>query len=177
MINKTSWLDWVEASRIRLQQGYRDAWSRLPRTPKREQPEPESRRWSTIRPEIDRKASFVEVHLELPQPHTAEADVQIIGSTLVITVLRQGSGIDTAPVKDCYRRSIPLPPGVDPGTAEYRVYGGEIVIRLQQDPDQAPARPAPANQRRKPARTAARGAARAGSASAARSKGSPATSA
>lgn len=154
MMTKTGWLDWVSASRTRLQQEYRNAWTRLPRSPKREQPEPQAKRWSAIRPEIDRKASFVEVHLELPQPHTVEAEVEIIGSTLAITVLRQGSGIDGAPVENCYRRSIPLPPGVDPGTAEHRVYGGEIVIRLQASEDE-PVRPAPASRRRKPARTSA----------------------
>ncbi len=153
MMTKTGWLDWFDAARARLQQSYRDVWTRLPRNPKREQPTPESKRWSAIRPEIDRKQNFVEVHLELPQPHTVEANVQVIGSTLVITVLRQGSGIDGAPVKDCYRRSIPLPPGVDPRTAEHRVYGGEIVIRLRQAPEEDGAAPAAAPRRRKPVRT------------------------
>lgn len=156
MMTKTGWLDWVHATTARLQQGYRDVWTRLQRTSQREQPAPESKKWSAIKPVVERKQSGVEIHLELPQPHTVEAEVQIIGSSLVITVLRQGSGIDGALVKDCYRRSIPLPEGVDPTTAEHRVYGGEIVIRMEPSAEGGSGPQGPATPRRKPVRTNAR---------------------
>ncbi|MEQ8861506.1 MAG: Hsp20/alpha crystallin family protein [Pseudomonadales bacterium] len=156
MITKTEWLGWVDTTTARLQQSYRDVWTRLQRSPSREQPASKSKQWSAIRPEIERKQSSVEIRLELPQPHTVEADVRVIGSSLVISVLRHGSGIDGAPAEDCYRRAIPIPDGADPYSAEHRVYGGEIVIRLRQTPENAGAAPSAAPRRRRPARTNAR---------------------
>jgi hypothetical protein len=44
--------------------------------------------------------------LELPEPHTDEAAVRVIGSTLAISVLRTGSHVERAPAQDCYSRAI-----------------------------------------------------------------------
>jgi hypothetical protein len=138
MTTKTEWLDWLEASADRLQERYRQAWTRLPlasqgRPEHADRRETASKPWSTIQPHIDRETREVVVHLELPQPHTVEADVRVIGATLAIAVLRCGSGIERAPTKDCYRRAIPLPPKVDPASAVHQVDGHELVIRMRQN--------------------------------------------
>lgn len=130
-MNKTQWLDWVEASADRLQERYRQAWNRAPRGQRGMKPGEEPKRWTAILPEIDRETRAVVVHLELPEPHTVEAEVRVINSTLSIAVLRTGSDIERAPAENCYRRAIPLPPRVDPKSATHKIHGDELVIRLR----------------------------------------------
>lgn len=146
-MNKTQWLDWLEASTDRLQERYREAWNRAPRRINRAAPAEEPKQWSTIHPEIDREAREVVVHLELPEPHTVEAAVRVINSTLSIAVLKRGSDIERASAEDCYRRSIPLPPKVDPNSATHKIHGDELVIRMR-----------PRAPRRRPSDKAANGA-------------------
>lgn len=148
MMTKTEWLDWLESSTDRLQERYREAWTRLPRRARRAQNdnlEPDSKPWCAIQHEIDREPREVVVHLELPAPHTVEADVRVIGSTLAIAVLRTGTNISRAPTEDCYRRAIPLPPRVDPGSAVHKIHGDELVIRMQPETAAQQARPARAS--------------------------------
>jgi HSP20 family molecular chaperone IbpA len=130
-MNKTQWLDWLEAGAGRLQERYREAWNRGPRASKQASGAQEPKQWSAIHPEIDRELREVVVHLELPEPHTVEAAVRVIGSTLAISVLRTGSHVERAPAQDCYRRAIPLPPKVNPESATHKIHGDELVIRLQ----------------------------------------------
>lgn len=135
MTIKTQWLDWLEARADRLQERYRQAWTRLPRrSPRQETFEPEepaSKRWCTIHAKVARQQDLIVVQLELPAPHAVEADVRVIGATLAIAVLRNGSGIKHARVEDCYRRAIPLPELANPETAVYEVHGDELVIRME----------------------------------------------
>lgn len=136
MTIKTDWLDWLEASAGRLQRRYRQGWARLPRNRARpaDPAEPLGRPgkpWSAIVAHVERDPGEVVVHLDLPDPHTIEADVRVIDSTLAISVLRRGSGIGQARLEDCYRRAIPLPSEVDPGSTVHKVDGDELVIRMQ----------------------------------------------
>lgn len=136
MANMSEWQEWLEARADSLQERYREVWTKLPRRGRRPEPvvhpEPSTKPWCTIHPKIDRTSQeAVILHLELPEPHTVEADVRVIGSTLAIAVLRRGRGIDKARVEECYRRAIPLPPEVDPGSAVHDVLGDELVIRLR----------------------------------------------
>ncbi len=130
-MNKTQWLDWLEASRDRMNVRYRTLMTRAWGEPEPEEPAEEPRRWSTIHPAIDREDRGVVVHLELPEPHTVEANVRVIDSTLAITVLKSGEDLARAPAENCYRRAIPLPAQVDPRSATHQIDGDELVIRLR----------------------------------------------
>lgn len=136
MTTKTEWLSWLEARAGRLQRRYRQARACLPRHSDRNATPPApvqhtSKTWGAIVAHVEREPQEVVVHLELPKPHTVEADVRVIDSTLAISVLRRGSGIERARLEDCYRRAIPLPPQVDPGSTVHKIHGDELVIRMQ----------------------------------------------
>ncbi len=129
-MNKTQWLDWVEAGAERLQQRYREARNRA--SGRAGEPEPVEPRkcWSLVRAEVDREDRDIVIHIDLPEPHTDLASVRVINSTLSIAVLKTGSDIRRAPAEDFYRRAIPLPPKVDPRSATHRIHGDELVIRM-----------------------------------------------
>ena len=132
-MNKQQWLDWVEHHALRLKSRYGLSIVPHTATPRHSAPN-HARQWSAMPARVAQEDGGIVVHVDLPKPHTREAVVRIIGSTLSIAVLRSGSDIDHAAADECYRRAIPLPSEMKVDTESHSFDGDRLVIRLRPKP-------------------------------------------